>query len=68
MTTMLKIYAFRLSQPSRAIIIFSKANGFEFEEVKVDLLKREHKTPQYKEINPMGQVPSIVHGDFKLFE
>ncbi|KAF5199748.1 Histone-lysine n-methyltransferase atx5, partial [Thalictrum thalictroides] len=49
MTTMLKIYAFRLSQTSRAIIIFSKANGFEFEEVQVYLLKGEHKTSQYKE-------------------
>ncbi|PIA49464.1 hypothetical protein AQUCO_01300342v1 [Aquilegia coerulea] len=66
--TSLKVYADRLSQPSRAIIIFCKANGFEFEEVKVDLMKREHKNPEYKEINPMGLVPSIVHGDFNLFE
>ncbi|KAF9623919.1 hypothetical protein IFM89_006646 [Coptis chinensis] len=64
----LNIYADRMSQPSRAIIIFCKANGIEFEENKVEIFKREHKKPEYLEINPMGQVPSIAHGEFKLFE
>lgn len=27
----------------------------------LDLGKREHKTPQYLAINPMGKVPAIVH-------
>jgi len=34
----------------------------------VDLFKSQHLTPEFKKINPMGQVPAIVDGRFKLFE
>ncbi|KAH7690701.1 Glutathione transferase protein [Dioscorea alata] len=54
----LKVYADRVSQPSRAILIFCK----------VDLSKGHHRNPQFQEINPMRQVPAIVDGRFKLFE
>ncbi|KAL6502305.1 Glutathione S-transferase theta-1 [Orobanche hederae] len=64
----LKLYVDRASQPSRAILIFCKANGIEFEEVKTELSKKQHRSPEFAEINPMKQVPAIVHGDFKLFE
>ncbi|CAN4115460.1 unnamed protein product [Withania somnifera] len=64
----LKVYVDRLSQPSRAILIFCKLNGIEFEEVHIDLSKGQHRSPEYQEVNPMKQVPSIVHGTFKLFE
>ncbi|XP_020599944.1 glutathione S-transferase T1-like [Phalaenopsis equestris] len=64
----LKVYANRLSQPSRAIIIFCKVNGVDFEEISIDLLKGEHKSPEYKEINPMAQVPAIVDDGLKLSE
>ncbi|GLU05792.1 hypothetical protein SLE2022_228710 [Rubroshorea leprosula] len=64
----LKVYADRLSQPSRAVIIFCKVNGIEFEEIKIDLSKRQQLSPEFKEINPMGKLPAIVDGRFKLFE
>ncbi|KAK6117078.1 hypothetical protein DH2020_036222 [Rehmannia glutinosa] len=64
----LKLYVDRLSQPSRAILIFCKANGIEFEEVKILIGKMQHRSPEFAEINPMKQLPAIVHGDFKLFE
>ncbi|KAI3468748.1 hypothetical protein Pfo_025411 [Paulownia fortunei] len=64
----LKLYVDRMSQPSRAILIFCKANGIEFEEVKTELAKKQHRSPEFAEVNPMKQVPAIVHGDFKLFE
>ncbi|KAI7987235.1 Glutathione S-transferase T1 [Camellia lanceoleosa] len=54
--------------PSRAVLIFCKLNGIDFEEITVDLIKRQHLSPEFKEINPMRQVPTIVDGDFKLFE
>ncbi|KAL0447996.1 UNVERIFIED_CONTAM: Glutathione S-transferase T1 [Sesamum latifolium] len=64
----LKVYADRMSQPSRAVIIFCKLNGIEFEEVRVDLSKRQQLTPEFREINPMKKLPAIVDGRFKLFE
>ncbi|CAH9144327.1 unnamed protein product [Cuscuta epithymum] len=64
----LKLYVDRASQPSRAILIFCKMNGIEFEEVQIQLAKGQHRTPEYQEINPMKQVPAIVDGNFQLFE
>ncbi|KAL3498826.1 hypothetical protein ACH5RR_041558 [Cinchona calisaya] len=65
----LKLFVDRLSQPSRAILIFCKVNGIDFEEVKIYLSQGQHSSPEYKEINPMQQVPAIeVDGKFKLFE
>ncbi|OMO58680.1 hypothetical protein COLO4_34446 [Corchorus olitorius] len=64
----LKVYADRLSQPTRAVIIFCKVNGIDYDEVKVDLSKGQHLTPEFAEINPMQKVPAIVDGRFKLFE
>lgn len=87
----------------------ARANGLEFEEVKIEIGKGQHRTPEYAglilflslekillifrrfdyflsqlisqllfliiilflfftEVNPMKQVPAIVHGDFKLHE
>ncbi|KAL9246731.1 hypothetical protein vseg_020229 [Gypsophila vaccaria] len=64
----LKIYVDRLSQPSRAVLIFCKVNKIDFEEVRVDLSKGKHLTPEFAEINPQKQVPAIVDGRFKLSE
>ncbi|XP_054808450.1 glutathione S-transferase T1-like [Prosopis cineraria] len=64
----LKVYADRMSQPSRAVLIFCKVNGIEFEEIKVELSKRQQLSPEFKAINPLKKVPAIVDGRFKLFE
>ncbi|KAG6389290.1 hypothetical protein SASPL_150757 [Salvia splendens] len=64
----LKVYCDRMSQPSRAILIFCKENNAEFEEVTVEIGKGQHRTPEFAEVNPMKQVPAVIHGDFKLFE
>ncbi|XP_023552205.1 glutathione S-transferase T1-like [Cucurbita pepo subsp. pepo] len=64
----LKVYADRMSQPSRAVLIFCKVNGIAFEELRVDLSKLQQLSPEFKEVNPMAKVPAIVDGRFKLFE
>lgn len=64
----LKVYADRMSQPSRAVILFCKLNRIEFEEIKIDIVKRQHLSPEFREINPMHQVPAIIDGRMKLFE
>jgi len=32
-----------------------------YETVVLEFEKREHKTPEYLELNPMGKIPTIVH-------
>ncbi|XP_047322202.1 glutathione S-transferase T1 [Impatiens glandulifera] len=64
----LKVYVDRMSQPSRAILIFCKVNGIDFEEINIDLTKLQHHSLEFKNVNPMKQVPAIVDGRFKLFE
>ncbi|XP_042519448.1 glutathione S-transferase T1-like [Macadamia integrifolia] len=64
----LKLYVDRKSQPARALIIFCRLNGIDFEEITVDFIKRQTHSPDFIEINPMKQVPAIVHGGLKLFE
>ncbi|XP_050227953.1 glutathione S-transferase T1-like isoform X2 [Mercurialis annua] len=64
----LKVYVHRLSQPARAVLLFCKMAGIQFEEVFIDLTMKQQKTPEFLEINPLGQVPAISHADFNLFE
>jgi len=42
--------------------------GAVYELVHIDLEKREHKSPEYKAINPAGKLPALVDGDVRLFE
>ncbi|KAL7591297.1 hypothetical protein Lser_V15G33751 [Lactuca serriola] len=44
----LKVYADRFSQPCRAILIFCKINGIDFEEITIEVLKLQQFTPEYK--------------------
>lgn len=37
--------------------------GVEFEEIKLDLFRGDQLTPEYKQINPNGVVPTLLHGD-----
>ncbi|XP_061373747.1 glutathione S-transferase T1-like [Gastrolobium bilobum] len=64
----LKVYADRMSQPSRAVLIFCKVNGIDFEEIKVEISKRQQSSPEFQAINPFKKLPAIVDGRFKLFE
>jgi glutathione S-transferase len=42
--------------------------GAQYQIVPVDLIKREHKTPEFRKINPAGKLPALVDGDAKIFE
>ncbi|XP_057417435.1 glutathione S-transferase T1-like [Lotus japonicus] len=63
-----KVYADRMSQPARAVLIFCRVNGIDFEEIKVDLSKRQHLSPEFREVNPLQKVPAIAHGTLNLSE
>ncbi|KAL3331323.1 hypothetical protein AABB24_034912 [Solanum stoloniferum] len=64
----LKLYVDRLSQSCREVIIFCKLNGIDFEEVYIELSKRHQLSPEFREINPIQQIPAIMDGKFKLSE
>src|SRR5262245_29853935 len=42
--------------------------GAAYEPVRVDLAAREHEQAAYKKLNPNGRIPTLVDGEFVLFE
>ncbi|XP_050410538.2 glutathione S-transferase theta-1 [Patella vulgata] len=64
----LKFYYDLMSQPSRAVYIFLKANKIPFEDKPVALRKGEHLTEEYKKLNPFQKVPFIDDNGFILNE
>ena len=65
----LTIYMDYISQPCRAVAILLKINKIPFKEVIVDILKGESKTnPELKELNPNQKIPTLLDGDFSLYE
>jgi glutathione S-transferase len=64
---MLKLYG---GARSRASIVqwYLEELGVPYEFVLLDMQAGAHQQPDYLAINPMGKVPAIVDGDFKLWE
>lgn len=64
---MLKLYG---GARSRASIVHWYLEELEvpYEFVKLDMQAGEHLKPEYLAINPVGKVPAIVDGDFKVWE
>ena len=64
----LKIYIDYISQPSRAVAIFCTLTGIPHEVIETRINKLEHRKDDYGLINPVKKVPSIMDGEFPLFE
>jgi len=64
----LTLYYHPLSQPSRTLLIFLHLTGIKHEKKVIDLIKGEHKTPEYSKVNPLQVIPAIQDGDFCLGE
>lgn len=60
---MIKLYGHELSGNSYKAKLLLSLLGIEHEWIKVDLLKGEHKSPEFLSLNPFGQVPVLVDGD-----
>jgi glutathione S-transferase len=65
--SVLKLYG---GARSRASIVqwYLEEIAIPYEFVILDLQAEEHLQPEFLEINPIGKVPAIVDGDFKLWE
>jgi len=42
--------------------------GAAYEMVRLDLASREHEQAEYRRLNPNGRIPTLVDGDFVIFE
>jgi glutathione S-transferase len=60
---MITLYGHELSGNTYKVRLFLELLGLEYEYVRVDLMKGEHKQPPYLALNPFGQVPTLVDGD-----
>lgn len=63
---MIKLYGHELSGNSYKAQLFLELLNLDYEWINVDLMKGEHKAPEYLALNPFGQVPLLVDGDTKL--
>lgn len=65
---MYKLHFHPASTYSRRVTMALAEKGIDYEPVTVDLAKGAHKTPEYLALNPYGRVPTLVEGDFVLYE
>lgn len=65
---MLTLYGHPYSSNARKVHWALEELGLPYEYATVDLMKGEHKRPEYLRINPLGRVPAIVDGDVTMFE
>lgn len=64
----MKLYCSRLSPSTRRVLLAAFTLDIKLEEQALDLLKGEHKAPDYLALNPNGAIPTLVDGDFVLTE
>ena len=63
----MQLYDYILSGSCYKVRLFLSIIGQEYEAVPVDYYPGgEHKTPSFREINPLGQIPVLVDGDLTL--
>ncbi|MDX2202614.1 MAG: glutathione S-transferase family protein [Hyphomicrobiaceae bacterium] len=63
----MKLYYYETLNPQKVCAV-AKYLGSPVEYVRVDLAKRESKTPEFLAINPNGRVPALTDGPVRLWE
>lgn len=63
---MIKLYGHEMSGNSYKVRLLLELLHLDYEWIKVNLMKGEHKSPEYLALNPFGQVPMLVDGSMKL--
>ncbi|RXG71227.1 putative maleylacetoacetate isomerase, partial [Armadillidium vulgare] len=54
--------------PCRSVMLIAKALGVKLKKKYLDLLMKEQLSPKFIAINPQHCIPTLVDGDFKLWE
>ena len=65
---MLTIYGSDLSAPANKVRFAANAMGIKYEYRRIDLRAGEHLKPEFLAATPVGKVPVIDDGGFKMFE
>lgn len=65
---MLKLHGFPMSPNTRRARLILEELDVPYELVAVDLISAEHRSDAYRALNPMARVPTLVDGDFVLWE
>jgi len=64
----MKLYHHPLSTFSRRVRMLLLEKGVEVEQISLDMPHKEHRGAAYLALNPYGRVPTLVDGDFVLYE
>ncbi len=59
----MKLYDYKAGPNPRRVRIFLAEKGVDVPLVEVDILKREHKTPDFLDKNPIGSIPVLELDD-----
>ena len=65
---MLELYNHDMSVCAAKVRFAMAEKGLEYTNHMVNLLEREHKTPEYLALNPNGVVPTLVHDGHVVYE
>ncbi|KAJ8954080.1 hypothetical protein NQ318_004385 [Aromia moschata] len=63
-----KLYYTPGSPPAMASLLTVKALGIQVDLKPVNLLAGEHLTPEFQKMNPLRTVPTLVDGDFTIWD
>ena len=65
---MITLHQFPFSQHSRRVVSLLEEAGIEYNNQFVNMMEGEHMSPEFLEINPNHQVPTLVDGELKIHE
>ncbi|MCK6370805.1 MAG: glutathione S-transferase family protein [Gammaproteobacteria bacterium] len=64
----MRLYTFTITPNNRKVEAFVKHFDLDVDIHHVSFKDKETQSPEYRAINPMGKVPALVDGDFRLWE
>lgn len=64
----MKLYAFSATPNNRKVAAYIRHYRLDVEIVDISFRDKEHQTPEFLAMNPMGKVPTLTDDDFNLWE
>ncbi|MBY0485037.1 glutathione S-transferase N-terminal domain-containing protein, partial [Nitrosomonas sp.] len=64
---MITLYGIEWSRAKYVLFTLAEL-GLDFQHVKINPFEEEKHTPEYLQLNPLAQVPTLIDGDLVLTE